>query len=178
LYVLVLPGRAEFPLNLISSCSNFRSLLVKSWVRRLMLISFCFTDFILLVFLVSRTGRSDLVFLLLGALPFASLRSSYSARLPQSALARFTARDFTCSPERPLFLRCLQTCAPVVLALCSSVRVQHLFFLVAGVVRCPASIFFTAAGASHFSFSILEPRLHLSIALQSCVNPVQRGQLL
>jgi hypothetical protein len=58
-------------------------------------------DFILLVFLVSRTGRSDLVFLLLGALPFASLRSSYSARLPQSALARFTARDFTCSPERP-----------------------------------------------------------------------------
>jgi hypothetical protein len=73
-------GLCEFccPSNLISSRSNFRSLLVKflciggsclcvprSWVLQLILrsggcCSFCFTDFILLAFSVSRTGRSDL----------------------------------------------------------------------------------------------------------------------
>jgi hypothetical protein len=64
-----------------------------------------------------------------------------------------------------------------VLSLCSSFHVQRLFFFCwCRAVKNPASIFFTAAGVPHFSFSILEPRLHISIALQSLREAIATGQ--
>jgi hypothetical protein len=43
-------------------------------------------------------------------------------------------------------------------------------------VKNPASIFFPAGGVPHFSFLILEPRLHISIVLHSLREAIATGQ--
>jgi hypothetical protein len=45
-------------------------------------------------------------------------------------------------------------------------------------VKNPASIFFPVGGVPHFSFLILEPRLHISIVLQFLREAIATGNQL
>jgi hypothetical protein len=201
--VLVLSCWAKFPSNLISSRSNFHSLLVmfraSGSAARAFLGHGVFSSFFgqaftsCFVLLISFRGRfqflaqdvltsSDLVFLLLGALPFVSLWLSYCVCLPQSALAWFTARDFTYSPECPrpgpcfygVSRRARPWCLPSAIAFVSS---ACSFWL---LVPCGVLPPFSSLRPEHrtSAFRFWSPGFIFPTFFSPCVNPVQRGQLL